>query len=254
MKPEDLLPFVLPVLFFAFWGSEVLLNRAGHGRRFEPVAGWALMGIVFYVLGSALGVGVPMWIPADWLARHRLLDLTGLGLWGAPVAFLGASFISYWFHRSEHRFDVIWRGCHQLHHSIERVDMPGWAVGHPTEMIIYPAITTLSAAFLLGIDPVAATIAGTVSGALNMFQHWNAPTPHWLGYVVQRPEQHCLHHERDVHARNYGGDIVLWDQLFGSFANTRTFDGKVGFGHSSLRALPAMLAFADVNVARSAQQ
>lgn len=254
MSLETVIPFVLPALFFAFWGSEVLLNRAGIGQPFEPVRGWPLVGVVFYAAVTGVGVGVPLWLPPEWLAQHRLMDLTGLGLWGAPIAFLLTSLASYVFHRAEHRFDVMWRGFHQMHHSIERVDMPGYAIAHPTEMFAYTAITTLTAAFVLGVDPTAAAIAGLVVGVFNMFQHWNAPTPYWLGFLVLRPEQHCLHHQRDVHGRNYSGDIALWDQLFGSFQNDRTFEGKVGFGHSSIRALPAMLVFADVNVARSAQQ
>ncbi|MFL5297202.1 MAG: sterol desaturase family protein [Phenylobacterium sp.] len=254
MKLEDLLPFAVPVAFFTFWASEVLVNRLGGGRPFEKVGGWVLVGVGFFLVTMTINVTAPLWLPPEWIASHRLMDMTRLGLWGAVPAFLLGSLVSYWFHRCEHRFDAMWRGLHQMHHSIERVDMPGWAVGHPLEGLVFTAITTLVPMFVFGIDPVAAALAGTVSTVLNMVEHWNVPTPRWLGYVVQRPEQHCLHHERDVHARNYGGDIVLWDMLFGSYENPQRFDGKVGFGHSSIRALPAMFAFADVNVRRSDQQ
>ena len=27
-----------------------------------------------------------------------------------------------------------------------------------------------------------------------MFQHANVNTPHWLGYLIQRPESHNIHH------------------------------------------------------------
>jgi sterol desaturase/sphingolipid hydroxylase (fatty acid hydroxylase superfamily) len=75
-----------------------------------------------------------------------------------------------------------------------------------------------------------------------------------MGYVIMRPEQHCLHHEREVHARNYGGDFAIWDLLFGSFANTPRFEGQVGFGRPTLATMPAMFVFADVNGERSAKQ
>lgn len=254
MKAEDFLGLAIPVAFLVFWGLEALVNRAGGGRPFEPVRGWFWVGVGFFLILNVVNVSVPLWLPPEWIARHRLMDLTGLGLWGAPLGYLAVSFMAYWFHRAEHRFDVLWRGMHQMHHAIERVDMAGWTVGHPLETVVLTGLITLLSTFVLGVDPLAAALAGTAGSILNMVEHLNVPTPHWLGYIIQRPEQHCLHHERGVHARNYGGDIVLWDVLFGSYQNDRTFQGQVGFGHSSIKALPAMLAFADVNVTRSAQQ
>jgi sterol desaturase/sphingolipid hydroxylase (fatty acid hydroxylase superfamily) len=246
MKLVDLLPYSVPMGFFVFWGIEILAaNRSG--RKLEPVRGWSLIGLVFLLVGTAVSLYVPLWLPVDWLDKHRLMNLTGLGLWGAPLTFVVTSFLTYWFHRSEHRFDLLWRGLHQTHHSGERVDMPGWALGHPLEFFFFTGIAVIPGVFILGVDPLAATIAGSVNGVLNQFQHVNISTPRWIGYLVQRPEQHCQHHEREVHARNYGGDLVIWDMLFGSFDNPAKFEGKVGFGQSAVRALPAMLVFADVN-------
>ena len=45
-----------------------------------------------------------------------------------------------------------------------------------------------------------------------------ARTPRWLGYVIQRPEAHGLHHELGEHRRNYS-DFPLWDMLTGTFVN-----------------------------------
>jgi sterol desaturase/sphingolipid hydroxylase (fatty acid hydroxylase superfamily) len=62
-----------------------------------------------------------------------------------------------------------------------------------------------------------------------MFQHANIATPHWLGYLIQRPESHNIHHARDVHRYNYS-DLPLWDMLFGTFRNPRTAQaGTCGF-------------------------
>jgi len=255
MKLEDILGLAIPAAFILFWGSEYLVNRAGGGRQFEKVRWWGLVGVGFFLLLTAINVSVPLWLPPDWLARRRLMDLTGLGpWWGAAVAWLAISFFSYWFHRLEHRYDWMWRSMHQFHHAVERVDMGSWAIGHPLETVVQSAIITGIAALVLGVDPLAAAIAGTFGTIFVMIPHWNVPTPHWLGYVIVRPEQHCQHHEREVHGRNYGNDLVLWDMLFGSYANTPRFEGKVGFGRPSIAAMPAMLAFADVNGERSPNQ
>ena len=61
-----------------------------------------------------------------------------------------------------------------------------------------------------------------------MFQHLNVRTPLWLGYIVQRPEAHCIHHQLNVHAYNYG-NITVWDRVFGTFRNPQAFEGRVGF-------------------------
>jgi sterol desaturase/sphingolipid hydroxylase (fatty acid hydroxylase superfamily) len=110
------------------------------------------------------------------------------------------------------------------------------------------------ATFVLGVEPLAATVAGTVGTIITLFVHWNVPTPRWVGYVLLRPEQHCLHHEFEVHARNYGNDLAIWDQLFGSFRNPPRFNGRVGFDRPFASTWPGLLTFADVNGERSASQ
>ncbi len=71
---------------------------------------------------------------------------------------------------------------------------------------------------VLGLDPVAAAATGYIAAFYGYFQHMNIRTPRWLGFIIQRPEAHCVHHQRDVHAYNYG-DLPVWDMLFGTFRN-----------------------------------
>ena len=80
---------------------------------------------------------------------------------------------------------------------------------------------------VLGLDPVAAALTGYIAAFYGYFQHMNIRTPRWLGYLIQRPEAHCIHHQRDVHAYNYG-DLPVWDMLFGTFRNPASFEGAVG--------------------------
>ena len=96
------------------------------------------------------------------------------------------------------------------------------------------------------LEPLAAALTGYVASFYSFFQHWNVRTPRWLGLLIQRPEAHCLHHERGVHARNFG-DLPLWDMIFGTFANPADFEGEVGFEAPADRRLGAMLVFVDVN-------
>jgi len=99
---------------------------------------------------------------------------------------------------------------------------------------------------LLGLDPLAAALVGYLVAFFGYFQHWNVRTPQWLGYVIQRPESHCVHHRMGVHYYNYS-DFPPWDILFRTFRNPEKYMGDCGFEGGADRKLGAMLAFADVN-------
>ncbi|HRI17580.1 MAG TPA: sterol desaturase family protein, partial [Burkholderiaceae bacterium] len=81
---------------------------------------------------------------------------------------------------------------------------------------------------VLGLTPLAAAWVGYIAAFHGLFQHWNVRTPQWLGFFIQRPESHCVHHRQGVHAWNYG-DFPLWDLLAGSLRNPREFNGRCGF-------------------------
>jgi sterol desaturase/sphingolipid hydroxylase (fatty acid hydroxylase superfamily) len=65
-----------------------------------------------------------------------------------------------------------------------------------------------------------------------------------MGYFLQRPEHHSIHHQLDVHQFNYG-DITWWDRLFGTFRDADDFAQQCGFPDGHERNLGRMLAFRD---------
>ncbi|MFO7603214.1 MAG: sterol desaturase family protein, partial [Gammaproteobacteria bacterium] len=81
-----------------------------------------------------------------------------------------------------------------------------------------------------------------------MFQHANISTPRWLGYLIQRPESHAIHHGKAVHRYNYS-DLPLWDMVFGTFDNPRAdaVPTAVGFYPGASARLLAMLVGRDVS-------
>ena len=80
----------------------------------------------------------------------------------------------------------------------------------------------------IGLTGEAAFIVAVMATFCSMFQHSNLTTPHWLGFIVTRPESHSVHHERGIHGFNYG-DIPLFDMFFGTFRNPREWNGEAGF-------------------------
>jgi sterol desaturase/sphingolipid hydroxylase (fatty acid hydroxylase superfamily) len=174
------------------------------------------------------------------------MDGTQLGWWGFPIGVLLTSLLHYGWHRAEHGSDFLWRLGHQLHHSPTRVDIAGAFYAHPFEVVMKTLISLAVNVWLLGLVPVVATSVTTLLAVLSLFQHWNIHTPEWLGWIVPRPEMHALHHERDVHARNYG-DLPLWDLLFGTFSNPKAFEGQVGFDPERATRLKDMVLMRDVH-------
>ena len=100
---------------------------------------------------------------------------------------------------------------------------------------------------LLGLTTEAAILGALFLTFNAMFQHANIETPHWVGYIIQRPESHNVHHNAGVHRYNYS-DLPLWDMAFGTFRNPRELE-KVdcGFYEGASARIPEMLVGRDVS-------
>lgn len=121
----------------------------------------------------------------------------------------------------------------------------GWRFVVAKTSAVGPRAGSASTTTRCGARPEAALVITTTSGVLGLFYHWNIATPHWLGYVVQRPESHCIHHQQDVHAYNYS-ELPLIDIVFGTFQNPRRFVGQCGLGAGREQRFAALLLGHDV--------
>ncbi len=243
MSIEDAVgPIVIGAFLLAFI-IEALLPRESQPR----VRGWRLLGIVFFLVSGTINVILPLLIPGEWIAQHSLLPGMRLGVAGGfAVGFLAWSFLYYWYHRSEHHFDVMWRALHQLHHSPKRVDVAGFAFAHPFDMIAQTFLQIGLLIGVLGLQPAAAALVGLYSAIAELVQHMNIRTPRWLEYLMQRPEAHQRHHEYGQHAGNYG-DWPVWDKLLGTYRAPATGPLLYGFSDHAARRIGSMLACVDVN-------
>ena len=243
MRAVDLIGLLVPLTYLAMLAVETVRPA----RRFPPRRGWRWLGIAFLVAIGTVSTIVPLLLPVDWLAAHRWLDGTRLGIVGGTlVGWLVLSGISFAWHRASHAWTPLWRAGHQLHHSPQRVDISGSTLFHTVEMVVQLLLQLFATIVVLGLDPIAAALVAYIAAFHGFFQHWNVRTPRWLGVFIQRPEAHCEHHRLGVHANNYG-DLPLWDMLFGTFRNPAGFAGDCGFAAPADRRMLAMLAFADVN-------
>ena len=217
-----------------------LLELVSRGRNFPEVARWRIKGTGFMLLYFALATYAPLFWDG-WLGEHRLLAGDQLPLWAQLVlGFLALEFGIYAWHRTMHNTPFLWRWFHQMHHSAERVDIWGALYFHPFDTLGFTFVGSLMLVLGVGIGAEAAIIINLVATFMGLFQHANIRTPRWLGYLIQRPESHSYHHERGVHARNYG-DLPLFDIIFGTFHNPREFEGEVGFFEGGSKKVGPML-------------
>ena len=226
---------------FGLFGAFALVDLVARARVFPNVPLWQLKGLAFTLLYFAVATFAPLMWDA-WLGEHRLFPADQLPLWAQiSGGFLALELGIYAWHRTMHNTPFLWRWFHQMHHSAERVDIWGALYFHPLDMLGWTLLGSLVLVLGFGIGAEAALIVNVLATFCGLFQHANIRTPRWLGYIVQRPESHSLHHERGVHGRNYS-DLPLWDMVFGTFHNPHEFKGQVGFYDGGSRKIGALLA------------
>jgi sterol desaturase/sphingolipid hydroxylase (fatty acid hydroxylase superfamily) len=214
-------------------------------RKFWITRGLIVFGFYFY-LSSYLPL---LW--DEFLAQYQFMDLSHLGtLWGALLGILLYEFGVYVWHRIMHNSDLLWRVFHQMHHSTERLDISSAFYFSPMDMIGWTFLGSLCFALIMGLSPQANTAVLLLTTFLGMFQHANIRTPRWLGYIIQRPESHAVHHEKGVHAYNYS-DLPIYDILFGTFRNPMDFAKETGFYMGASDKVKSMLLFRDINKKRA---
>ncbi len=231
----------LGIIFF-FTVFFLALERISPGRALPPQKGWYPRA--FFLNACQLGVTIlaaHSW--QSWMQGWSFFD-TGLL---SPISqgligwFLG-TFVFYWWHRARHKSDLLWHLFHQIHHSPARIEVLTAFYKHPLEIIADSILSSFVMFVLLGASLDGALWFNVFAAVGEYFYHANIKTPRWMGYFIQRPEHHSIHHQLDVHHYNYG-DIPIWDRLFGTFKEAEDFVPICGFPSGREQALGKMLAF-----------
>lgn len=211
-------------------------------------AWWARVALVNLL---QLGIVVLAGITWDrWFLNISLFNLKAhMGdVPSALLAYVVSSFIYYWWHRYRHESKFFWLLCHQLHHSPRRIELLTAFYKHPVEILLNSLLSAAIVYLLLGCSIQAGAIYTGITAVAEYFYHWNIRTPHWLGYLIQRPESHRVHHQYNRHTNNYA-DIPLFDMLFGTFENPRAISFQCGFDDWREDRFEDMLAFRNVHAA-----
>ena len=229
-------------LLIPFVGLDLVMQA----RRYYRPRWWRVRATAISLLAFVVSVAVTLgW--GSLLRDVRLLDGSRLGtIGGAVVGVLLYELVHYAYHRAAHRWDWLWRASHQLHHSAESIDVWGAYYLHPLDAALFTTWASLVFFPLLGLSVEAAIVASLFLSFNSAFQHANIKTPHWLGFIVQRPESHVLHHARQVQQVNYS-DLPIWDMIFGTFKNPAAVtEVDAGFYDGASSRVGEMLVGVDV--------
>ena len=209
------------------WATPVFLlliavecGVAALRRRSPYRIGDALGSISLGALSTYVGVYTRVFSFGIYVALYdsaRLATLDQTRVWVWVAALLLYDFLYYWNHRLGHEINVLW-AAHVVHHQSE-------------EFNLSTALRQTSSGFLLSwLFYVPMELAGFppqlflfVSLIDLLYQFWiHTEQVGSLGVVdriLATPSNHRVHHgvNDEYVDRNYGGILIVWDRLFGTF-------------------------------------
>lgn len=245
-NPWDVLIDPVSLIILGMYVALMLWETLFPARELPKIKNWKLQGLTSFAVFFYLSTYFPL-IWDAYLVDYQIFNLTTLGtLGGAFVALLIYEFGLYIWHYAMHKNDTLWKIFHQMHHSAERMDSYGAFYFSPMDMIGFSLLGSLCLVVVAGFTAQAATLFILITTFLAIFQHANISTPTWIGYIVQRPEAHTVHHAKGIHAYNYS-DISLFDIIFGTFNNPKRYEHETGFYNGASKRVWDMLTFKDIN-------
>ena len=219
MKTEDwIIVGVAFSTFAVFILVEWLVWRWRGVRKYDAkdsLANYSLVAMQFWlgVAGKALFIVTAL----NWV-QQRGLKLVPETWWAGVILFLGVDLGYYWFHRLSHRVRFLW-AIHESHHSSELMNFSVALRQPPLEpWVDWPFFIALA---LLGFSAHAILTMYAFNLFYQFFIHTEliGKLPRWVEWWLNTPSHHRVHHGTNPEYidRNYGGVLVIWDRLFGSF-------------------------------------
>lgn len=220
----ELLAAAVPLFLLALLAELALDRRRGTGHyRLNDAINSLSAGTLSTTTDYFTRI-VPIYISGWVLQDFAVFDIdtawfdvspTGLALW--LLALLGWDFCYYWAHRCGHEISVLW-ASHAVHHQSEDYNL-STALRQPSTGFLFNWIFYLPL-FLIGLP---LEVVATVNAIDLIYQFW-VHTQHigklgWADRVFVTPSNHRVHHaQNEIYIdKNYGGILILWDRLFGTF-------------------------------------
>jgi sterol desaturase/sphingolipid hydroxylase (fatty acid hydroxylase superfamily) len=131
--------------------------------------------------------------------------------------FFADDFVYYWYHRTHHTIRVFW-ASHVVHHSSEHYNLSTALRQTWTPFTSLPFWLPLAFG---GFSPWMILLQQSISLLYQFFIHTERVGKLWrpVEFVMNTPSHHRVHHgsNNQYLDTNYGGILIVWDRLFGSF-------------------------------------
>jgi sterol desaturase/sphingolipid hydroxylase (fatty acid hydroxylase superfamily) len=218
MQSAQVIVLATPV-FLGLIAIELIVGwrRGRNTYRLADAINSIGLGMVSQVTGlftklAAIGI-------YSWVYEHAALtELPTSAWWVWVLGLLAYDFCYYWLHRFGHTMALFW-AAHSIHHQSEdynlstalRQTSSGWIGG----WVFYLPMA------LVGFPPL---VFGVVALIDLLYQFWvhtqQIGKLGWFDRWFCSPSNHRVHHAvNDKYLdKNYGGILIIWDRLFGSFA------------------------------------
>jgi sterol desaturase/sphingolipid hydroxylase (fatty acid hydroxylase superfamily) len=175
-------------------------------------------------IAAAIGTTVPMAVatvaqPAFQSPFHVWPDQWPM-IFQVVLGLIIAEFGLYFAHRLAHEHLSLWR-FHALHHSVERLWVINTGRFHVVDSVIKIALSQIPL-YLLGAPLPVFLWIGAVTAFVGLLTHCNIDVRTGpLDWILSTPRLHRWHHSRLLSEgnTNYGENLVIWDQIFGTYYN-----------------------------------
>ena len=236
--------FVIGILVF-FAAIEVILGH--YEKTHRDKNDWILETIGFFVVAFTKSFQVlAIVFVGDALFPQLSNVLSGWSLWLAIPFYLLIDDISqYWYHRSAHEYEWLWKH-HRVHHAAE--DM-GIMVSYRNSWVYYLLMPNLwwgAICTFLGLAP--AVVFGLIFKQIVVTSthstwkwdeyiykiKWLSPIATLVERTLITPAFHHSHHGKSKADNisdpngNFGNTFSWWDQMFGTAMFTRRFPEVYG--------------------------
>lgn len=218
MNLPNLLAIATPVVFLLMIVEMVFWRFTGRDNfEVRDTAVTLLMAFVTVITTSIFATVNDPFNAA--VARYHLVDLG----WSWPVfvaAFVLADLSFYCWHRANHRVRLLWAD-HVQHHSSQYFNMSTALRVAATGSFIY-GLFFYAPMILLGFPLPILIFVRSINLVYQFWIHTETigKCPKWFEAVMNTPSHHRVHHATNPRYldANYGGVLIIWDRLFGTFA------------------------------------
>ena len=246
MSPSQIIVLATPV-FFLLIGIELAWGwaRGRNTYRLDDAINSISLGMlsqISAVLTRLLRVGIytAVYAQVAWYPNEAFWTTW----YGWLIALVFYDFCYYWLHRAGHECAVFW-AAHVVHHQSQDYNL-STALRQTSSGALLGWVFYLPMA-AAGVPPL---VFGTVALIDLLYQYW-VHTEHvgrlgWFDRWFCSPSNHRVHHAVNQRYldRNYGGILIVWDRLFGSFQEE---DGPCIYGtRSPLNSWDPLWANAEV--------